>query len=188
MADPPVEGNVFTHARPCGECSLCCNLLSIEELEKPEHVWCRYFAKGVGCSIHPERPQVCRDFQCLWTFAAPLDERWRPDRCGFVMRPGPANEVVIDVDPRSPDAWRAEPFYGQIKAWSQRREPPHRMVMVRSRARLAIVFPEGEIDLGPERLNEPIESGYVLRRGQLRPYAHYGPPGSPPAPEDALLN
>ncbi len=104
------------------------------------------------------------------------------------MRPGPANEVVIDVDPRSPDAWRAEPFYGQIKAWSQRREPPHRMVMVRSRARLAIVFPEGEIDLGPERLNEPIESGYVLRRGQLRPYAHYGPPGSPPAPEDALLN
>jgi len=185
MADPPIEGNVFTEPRPCGECSLCCKLYPIEELHKPALTWCQHLAKGVGCSIHADRPHVCRDFQCLWTFAAPLDDRWRPDRCGFVMRPGLANEVVIDVDPGSPDAWRQEPFYGQIKAWSHRRQPPHRMVIVRSRDRLAVVFPEGEVDLGPERMNEPIESGYVLRRSQLQPYAHYGAAGSRPAPEKA---
>lgn len=185
MADPPVEGNVFTEARSCGECSLCCKLLPIEALKKPADVRCRYVARGVGCVIHASRPDACSDFQCLWTFAAVLGEQWRPDRCGFVMRPGPSNEVVIDVDPVDPFAWRREPFYGQIKAWSRRAAPPHRMVMVRASGQLAVVFPEGEVDLGPERVNEPIESGYVMRKGRLLPYAHYGPPGSPPAPDEA---
>ena len=151
-------------------------------LQKPAHVWCEHVATGVGCSIHATRPGACRDFQCLWTFAAPLDDSWRPDQCRFVMRPGPTGEVVIDVDPARPDAWRREPFYSQIKAWSVRRAPPHRMVFVRASGRLAVVFPEGEVDLGPERANEPIESGYVLRNGRQQPFAHYGPAGSMPAP------
>ena len=180
---PQVVGGAFQTPRPCGECSLCCKLYAIEELNKAEHEWCRHFAKGVGCSIHPSRPDPCRNFQCLWTFAAPLDETWRPDRCKFVMRPGLAEEVVIDVDPGFPNAWRQEPYYGQIKAWSTRRAPPHRMFIIRAGGRLAVVFPEGEIDLGPERQNEPINSGYVLRNGKSRPYAHYGAPGSPPVPE-----
>ncbi len=176
MADqtPKIVDNVFVTPRPCGACSYCCNLYPIVQLEKPAHAWCRHRAEGVGCSIHATRPEVCRDFQCLWTFAAPLDERWRPDQCRFVMRPGVAEEVVIDVDPADPGAWRREPFYGQIKAWSTRREPPHRIFIVRAGGRAAVVFPEGEVDLGPEQVDTPIQSGYVLRDGRQQPFAHYG--------------
>ena len=184
MADQTsgASDGALEEARPCGDCSLCCKLLPIQELQKDANVWCRHIAKGAGCSIHAERPDVCRQFQCIWTYAAPLDESWRPDRCNFVMRPGLANEMVIETDPAHLDAWRREPFYGQIKAWSKRREPPHYMIIVRERGRLLIVFPEGEIDLGPEQVGASIESGYVLRNGQLKPYAHYGPAGSLPAP------
>jgi hypothetical protein len=186
MADPTpkIVDNVFETPRPCGPCSFCCFLYPMRSLDKPEHSWCQHFAKGVGCSIHATRPSECSDFQCLWTYAAPLDDRWRPDQCRFVMRPGPSNEVVIDVDPKDPGAWKREPFYSQIKTWSVRRLPPHRMVIVRAGGRMAVVFPEGEVDLGPEQANEPIESGYVLRNGQQQPYAHYGPAGSPPKPAE----
>ena len=184
MADPNprIVDNVFETPRPCGSCSYCCNLYAVEEVQKPAHTWCRHYAEGVGCSIHETRPDICRNFQCLWTFAAPLDETWRPDQCRFIMRPGTANEVVIDVDPDEPDAWKREPFYSQIKAWSVRRAPPHRMFIVRAGGRMAVVFPEGEVDLGPEQADEPIQSGYVLRNGRQQPFAHFGPEGSPPRP------
>jgi hypothetical protein len=183
MADPRIVDNAFTEARPCGPCSLCCKLYPVEELAKPIERWCPHVVTGSGCAIHATRPIACRNFQCLWTYAAPLDERWRPDNCHFVMRPGNnALEVVIDVDPDFPGAWKAEPFYAQIRAWSTRREAPHRIFVVRDGGRMAVVFPEGEVDLGPETWNEPIESGYVFRSGRQQPYAHFGPPGSPPKP------
>jgi hypothetical protein len=186
---PQIVDGMFVTPRPCGPCSLCCKLLPVAELAKPAGQWCAQFDKAVGCSTHATRPYQCRDFQCLWTFAAPLDDSWRPDRCGFLMRPGPTGvEVVIEVDPANPAAWKREPFYGQIKAWSTRRAPPFRSILVRDAGRLAVVFPEGEIDLGPERPNEAIESGYVWRGGRQQPYAHYGPPGSPPAPEPPPSN
>ena len=176
MAEPTPRQAGFApdDPKPCGECSLCCKLLVFRGMEKPANVWCSHVVKGKGCGIHAERPLGCRDFFCLWSFATPLGENWRPDRCKFVMRPGPTEEVVIDVDPGFPNAWKEEPFYSQIKTWSVRRLPPHRMVIVRSAGRLAVVFPEGEIDLGPERPYDPISSGYVLRKGKQTPYAHYG--------------
>lgn len=178
--NPAIMDNVFVAPRACGPCSFCCKLYAMPELNKPANVWCRHMAAGAGCSIHATRPGPCRDFQCLWTYAAPLDERWRPDKCRFVMRPGPSEEVVIDVDPADPGAWKREPFYSQIKAWAVRQGPQHRMVIVRSGGRAAVVFPEGEVDLGPEQPNTPIQSGYVLRGGRNQPYAHYGTDPDPP--------
>jgi hypothetical protein len=185
--NPAIVDNVFVSPRACGECNACCHLYDIAALQKPAHVLCQHYAAGVGCKIHATKPDSCSGFQCLWTFAAPLDERWRPDRCRFVMRPGPAEEVVIDVFPAEPDAWKREPFYSQIRGWSLRQGPgPHRMVLVRDKGHVFVVFPEGEIDLGAEQPNTPIQSGYVLRNGRNQPYAHYGnnpnPPPAPPRP------
>jgi len=57
---------------------------------------------------------------------------------------------------------------------------------VRDKGHVFVVFPEGEIDLGAEQPNTPIQSGYVLRNGRNQPYAHYGnnpnPPPAPPRP------
>src|SRR5436190_7565495 len=83
----PADVGVLAAPKPCGDCSLCCKILDIPELEKPGGVWCRHFAKGRGCGVHADRPQVCRGYQCTWTWTAPLDERWRPDRAGFLIHP-----------------------------------------------------------------------------------------------------
>ncbi len=185
MAATPreLETGALDAPRPCGECSLCCKFYPVDDLQKPRNTMCRHFAKGAGCSIHADRPQSCRDFQCIWTFAAPLDERWRPDRCKFVMRAGITGEMMIDVDPSSPGAWKREPFYGQVKGWSDRSNPDYRMIIVRDNGRAAVVFPEGEVDLGLEQEYTPIQSGYVLRNGRQQPYAHYGTDPDPPPAE-----
>ena len=46
-----------TTARACGNCSLCCKLLAIAELNKPIDTWCPHARPGRGgCSIYPDRP------------------------------------------------------------------------------------------------------------------------------------
>ncbi len=182
-SNPAIVDNTFVSPRACGPCSFCCFIADLPQLDKPAHAWCRHNAPGGGCSIHQTRPDICRNFQCIWTFAALLDDRWRPDNCRFMLRSGPAEELVIEVDPEVPDAWKREPFYGQIKAWSTRVAPPIRPVLVRSSGHVYVVFPEGEVDLGPEQPYTPVQSGYVYRDGRNQPYAHYGTdPDPPPAP------
>jgi len=34
--------------RQCGDCSLCCKVLGIPELDKPKDSWCANFAAGTG--------------------------------------------------------------------------------------------------------------------------------------------
>ena len=156
---PAIVDNTFVSPRACGPCGFCCEILQFGPPPKPA------------------------DFQCIWTFAALLDEQWRPDQCRFVMRSGPAEELVIDVDIADPGTWKREPFYGQIRAWSVRAAPQARPVLVRAAGHVLVVFPEGEVDLGPEQFNTPIQSGYVYRGGRNQPYAHYGhDPDPPPAP------
>src|SRR5436305_14221849 len=43
--------------RSCGDCTLCCKLLSITELEKPIGKWCPHCEIGKGCKIYDCRPQ-----------------------------------------------------------------------------------------------------------------------------------
>lgn len=170
----PEEIGVLTTPKTCGECSLCCKVLNIDELEKPMGVWCRHFAKGVGCGIYADRPEVCRGYQCTWTWAAPLDERWRPDRAGFMIHPGPvASEVEIVVDPSRPDAWRKEPYYSTIKRWSDRATASITRVIVRTRGRVIVVFAETEIDLGPPNGMPFIQWGYERKDGRVLPYARF---------------
>ncbi len=89
--------------------------------------------------------------------------------------------MIIEVDASIPDAWRREPYYAQIKAWSTRgAAPPHLLVMVRDRGRLLVVFPEGEIDLGPEQPDMRLDTGYEHRGGRLQPFARYEAADAPP--------
>jgi hypothetical protein len=80
-------------SRPCGECSACCTALAVVEIEKEAGTACCHIGQeGKGCSIYPDRPRSCRDFQCLWRIGAGRDDE-RPDRVGIVLdttRPGHA--------------------------------------------------------------------------------------------------
>lgn len=97
--------------RICGGCTLCCKLFAIEELVKPRDVWCRHVVLGKGCGLHPEWPDVCRDFFCLWRkeMAAVLPDALRPDRCGVVLTAAGGGKAIVAVcSPDKPFAWRDE--------------------------------------------------------------------------------
>jgi hypothetical protein len=99
----------------CGSCTLCCKLLEIPALEKPEGRWCAHCKVGSGCTIYNERPAPCRDFACLWLESQdeknPLPAELRPDRCKMVLTFTPDREDVLGYcDPSTPDAWKGAPW------------------------------------------------------------------------------
>lgn len=73
--------------RQCGDCTVCCHVLEIDdpELNKPAGIPCSHCANG--CRVYERRPRVCRDWLCMWReFPGLLDDSWRPDHCGVLMR------------------------------------------------------------------------------------------------------
>lgn len=71
--------------RSCGECTACCTVLAVNELQKPMRWVCRHVACD-GCQIYEARPAGCREFNCLWLRGAiGGDELQRPDRLGILF-------------------------------------------------------------------------------------------------------
>lgn len=92
--------------------------LAVEEIDKPACVACTKLertARGARCGIHPERPDACRTFQCVWSLDPQMQSELRPDRCGVMFV---SDEYVnveqflpdepwlhVHVDPARPRAW-----------------------------------------------------------------------------------
>jgi len=159
--------------RPCGACTMCCDLFGVPEYQKPgggcQHVTAK------GCAIYSARPAACRSFQCMWTVVAAFDDAWRPDRCGFMIT-SQDMRLTVDVDPKTPDAWRAAPYYARLKQLSARDRAKFLMVIVRTRGHAIMLFPETDIDLGRDRPEVTITSGYEVKNGRRVPYARYEAP------------
>lgn len=83
--------------RVCGDCTACCWVWGIKELDKQPRKFCSH--QGQGCGIYPTRPQSCIDFKCLWLDGNIIEDELRPDRLGamFSLRAfkGLANEQEI---------------------------------------------------------------------------------------------
>lgn len=159
--------------KSCGTCGLCCKLMAIPALEKPRHAWCAKYVMRTGCGIYADRPSACREFLCLYMLAPELDDVWRPDKARFMIWTGQEDRrLIVEVDPAMPAAWRREPYYSQLKAWSDRNRPEPMEITVRVGSQVIVLFPEADIDLGLEQ-PLPIESGYALEAGGYRPYARY---------------
>ncbi len=157
--------------RACDGCTLCCKLYEITALDKPRGEWCPHCTQGKGCGIYSARPGPCRTFQCMWTVASGLTKEWRPDIAGFVIAAN-GMQLFIDVDPETPDAWREQPYYAQLKRWSQRNRQNFLTVVVRTPTQSIVVFPETDIVLDPPRKGFEIRSGYRNENGKAVPYAH----------------
>ena len=84
--------------RTCGGCVECCRVIPLDlpELAKPTGELCAYCVDGAGCSVHAIRPQTCRVWFCLWRVVE-LDEAWRPDRSGVIVRPDGIEDGVITL-------------------------------------------------------------------------------------------
>lgn len=70
-------------SRSCGECTLCCTVLAVQDIEKPSRTTCEHEC-DLGCAIYDARPYSCKRFECLW-----LQRRlpiWaRPDKIDVIF-------------------------------------------------------------------------------------------------------
>jgi hypothetical protein len=133
--------------KSCGDCTLCCKVMAIEELEKPVGSWCPHCQPRRGCLIYDQRPAECRSFSCLWLVNDLLDNSWKPSKSRFVLTTS-EDGIEVRCDPGYPDAWRKEPFGSEIRQWAMSGETHDVTVVVIVGERMILVTPEREFDLG----------------------------------------
>lgn len=68
----------------CGECTLCCEILPIPEINKPENQLCPNCTEKSGCNIYSNRPISCRQFDCVY-IKNDDSEDLRPDKTGIIF-------------------------------------------------------------------------------------------------------
>lgn len=87
--------------RSCGPCTACCVLPRIPDLGKLGYRPCKYLypTDAGGCGCYTTRPDVCREYQCLWRMGRLVgDERRRPDRLGLMVGVDQIDDrVVVEV-------------------------------------------------------------------------------------------
>lgn len=106
--------------RVCGNCQLCCQLLPVEELDKPALKRCRHQKHAKGCSIYAERPLSCAIWNCRWLVDEATIDLRRPDHSHYVVdimpdliqittpggQPQEVEVIVVWLDPAQPLAYR----------------------------------------------------------------------------------
>ena len=163
--------------RSCNACTMCCWMLGIKEIAKPERTPCPHCEAGAGCGIYAGRPAVCREFYCGYLALPFVDPRWFPDECGMVIFPASEEKrLAIHVDPARPDAWQAPPFHADLRQWAVAAEKMDFQVFVAVGRRVIAILPHEDVDLGlfddDDRLvydRELIDGRSVLRARKVSP-------------------
>lgn len=82
-----MERDLQTDFRECGECNECCKWLNIDDVHghevKPGKP-CFFLCEEKNCTIHEERPEVCKSYQCAWSQG--ILPQW--------MKPNKVNAIV----------------------------------------------------------------------------------------------
>jgi hypothetical protein len=162
MMSSETQTPTLVPGRSCGECSLCCKVMQVDEFEKPQGVWCRHCAPGRGgCTIHPTRPAVCREFFCNWLVSPNLGPEWRPLTSKMILFFQPnGNRLAVHVSADHPDVWRREPYHGQLKRWSVEAIEARQQIVVYVKRRAIVILPDRDVDLGEVDPLDHIKVGY----------------------------
>jgi hypothetical protein len=164
-----VEKSESLPGRTCGTCTLCCKVLSITELQKPQGRWCQYCDTGRGCKIYEQRPDECATFHCGYLSWELAGDHWFPARSKMVIVAElDGARVAVHVDPGRPNAWRQEPFYSELKEWSVMASHQMHQVVVCIGSRAIVVLPDRDVDLGVVAEDERIMTAERLLPSGLR--------------------
>lgn len=86
---PPPDAKVQPKRR-CGDCTACCSVLAVGEIQKKAWTPCehcqprRSSRRDAGCRIYVTRPEGCRTYQCLWSLGFGKTSH-RPDKTGVIF-------------------------------------------------------------------------------------------------------
>lgn len=97
----------------CGECTACCTLLLVPELNKAAGEPCVHLTPK-GCSIYEDRPQSCRDLSCAYHMVDNANVAMRPDNSGVVFEKVFDDLMFGTVNPKGKPAPYVQ---GQIRAF-----------------------------------------------------------------------
>ena len=153
------------NSKHCGDCTLCCKVMEIEQLGKPAHAWCPHCRPRHGCTIYRDRPSECAEFSCLWLVNDLLDDRWKPSKAKFVLTTS-EDGIEIRCDPGFPDAWRRAPYQAEIREWAISGEQHDVTIIVITGRRVILITPARDFDLGEvspdERIVREFEGAQVV--------------------------
>ena len=137
-----------TSRKSCGDCSLCCKLMNVPELNKPRNVWCQHLVIGKGCGIHEARPDVCRGFYCRWTEDPALGPEWKPNKSKMVLAHHGEDRLTVYVDPGATGAWRKEPYLSRLVAMARVGLENNGILKIVENGQTLVMLPHGAVDLG----------------------------------------
>jgi len=96
----------MNYKKECGECTMCCELLPIPELQKPESILCGFCKINKGCSVYKNRPNSCKEFNCVYIQDEDVDLELRPDN-SKVMFEKVTDTLYLALElPRDIGSWR----------------------------------------------------------------------------------
>lgn len=133
--------------RSCDGCTMCCKVLSIDELNKPADQWCQHCQVGQGCTIYAERPDECRSFNCMWLLDANIPEELAPRNSRLVLAQT-RGAIFVHADRSRSGAWRKEPFHALFRHWAAMMAPRGSRLFVREGAELFVILPDRDKALG----------------------------------------
>lgn len=182
-AAPPAHELV--PGRECGTCTMCCKVMGIREIAKPPGQWCTHCTPGQGCGIYETRPSACRTFYCGYRVRSYVPEAWKPTASRMIiLEESGGVRLAVVVDPGSPNVWKQQPFYAQLKAWARIGAQNQHQVLVRVGKRAIVILPNEDVDLGVVGPGEIIMT--EVRQTALGPvyraYRAKAPPGAEPSP------
>jgi hypothetical protein len=134
--------------KSCGDCSLCCKLMSVEELNKPRNVWCQHLVRGKGCGIYETRPDVCREFYCRWMDDPALGPEWKPNKSKMVLAHHGEDRLTVYVDPGATGAWCQEPYLSRLVAMARVGLEKNGILKIVENGQTLVILPPRVVDLG----------------------------------------
>ena len=91
-----------SRSRECGGCTACCGGTLLAKA-KGHYIYpgkpCAFVAKDEGCTIHGDRPRLCRMFECAWLADATVPDALKPSESNLIITANP-DPVAIPVHGR----------------------------------------------------------------------------------------
>jgi len=141
----------------CGECTVCCTLSVVKELNKEAGETCKHCISNKGCGIYGEHPQECKDFECAYIESGVKNIDLRPDKCDVMFF---RKTDRIFVGAVVPNKTVSDTARGQIEAFKRQ---GFSVVMLKlfQRPHIETAESHDREDIWKEYINSLREHGYV---------------------------